>query len=220
MARAFEAVVRLQLDKYGPEAAKRHHIEIARKGLAAFLAKQNPKPGYEIETDGQPSSTEESVRPFGVISYRFRRMREIAAFCLAEARRISPRGTKPKKGPRYAESWFVMVDGAAVAEDAVPPDAKQMHVTNDAPYSRKINVGAKGFEKYVPPGIVEKVRQAAIKKFGSIATIEVDYLKLGGGYQLQRQGIRRRKNGTLYARPDMKRGTEITYPAVSIRPKF
>lgn len=220
MARAFESVIRLQLEKYGPEAAKRKHIEVARKGLSDFLRRQNPKPGYEIETDGRPATNEESVKPFGVITYRFRRMREIAEFCLAEARRLSPRGTKPKKGRRYADSWFVMVDGQPVEETAVPPDAKQMHVTNDQPYSRKINVGAKGFEKYVPPGIVEKVRQAAIKRFGSIATIEVDHLKLQGGYQLLKQGVRRRKNGTIYARPDMKVGADLTYPAVSIRPKF
>ncbi len=215
MARAFEAVIRLQLEKYGPEAAKRHHIAIARKGLSDFLARQNPRPGYEIETDGRPATNEEGVRPFGVITYRFRRMREIAEFCLSEAIRLSP-----EKSGRYKRSWFAMVDGAATEAGQVPPDATQVHVTNDQPHSRKINVGAKGFEKYAPPGIVEKVRQAAIKKFGTIATIEVDHLKLEGGYRLRKQGIRRRKNGTLYARPDMKAGTGLTYPAVSIRPKF
>lgn len=215
MARAFESVIRLQLDKYGPEAAKRHHIEIARKGLAKFLATQNPKPGYEIETDGHAATSEESVRPYGVISYRFRRMREIALFCLEEAIRLSP-----EKSGRYKRSWFVMVDGAATEAASVPPDAKQMHITNDQPYSRKINVGAKGFKKYAPPGVVEKVRQLAIKKFGAIATIEVDHLKMDGGYRLKKQGVRVRKNGTRYARPDMKAGSGLTYPAVSIRPKF
>lgn len=215
MARAFESVIRLQLEKYGPEAAKRKHIEVARKGLSDFLRRQNPKPGYEIETDGRPATNEESVKPFGVITYRFRRMREIAEFCLAEAIRLSP-----EKSGKYKRSWFVMVDGRASEASSVPPDAMQVHITNDQPYSRKINVGAKGFEKYAPPGIVEKVRQLAIKKFGSIATIEVDHLKLEGGYRLRKQGVRVRKSGARYARADMKAGTSLTYPAVSIRPKF
>lgn len=230
MARAFESVIRLQLEKYGPEAAKRKHIEVARKGLADFLRRQTPKPGYEIETDNRPATNEESVKPFGVITYRFRRMREIAEFCLEEAIRLSPKGTKPKKGARYADSWFVLVDGQPTPVDKVPPDAKQIHVTNDAPYSRKINVGSKGFEKYVPPGLVEKVRQLAIRRFGSIATVEVDYLQLGGGYTLltnpkaaaakQNRKSSAFREGRTHRRARVMKGQAMRYPAVSIRPKF
>lgn len=230
MARAFETVIRLQLDKYGPEAARRKHIAIARKGLADYLATQNPKPAYEIETDGRPAASEESVRQAGIIVYRFRRMREIALFCLEEAIRLSPRGTKAKKGPHYAESWFVLVDGQPVAIDKIPPDAKQIHVTNDAPYSRKINVGSKGFEKYVPPGLVEKVRQLAIRRYASIATIEVDFLQLSGGYTLltnpkpvaakQNRKSSAFREGRSHRRARILKGQAMRYPAVSIRPKF
>lgn len=210
MARAFESVIRLQLEKYGPEAAKRHHIAVARKGLAQHLARENPRPAYTIETDGSPATSEESVRAYGTITYRFRRMREIAEFCLAEATRISP-----SKSRRYKKSWFVMVDGKAVDAPAVPADAKQVHVTNDQPYSRKINVGAKGFEKYAPPGIVEKVRQAALKKYRAIATIEVDYLTLAGGHTLLTN-----PKAAPGRRGRVLKGKALTYPAVSIRPKF
>lgn len=226
MARsAFESVVQVALDKYGPEKAKQLHIAIARKKLGELMARQQSKPSYTIETDGRPAASEESVRPFGVITYRFTRMREIAAFCLAEAIRVSPEASG-----RYKRSWFILADGAETKADAIPPSAKMILVVNDQPYSRKINVGAEGFEKYVPPGIAEKVRQAAIRKFRAVATIEVEYVTLSGGYVFKTnpKPAKAKQNrmssafraGRATRRGRVMAGKAMTYPAVSIRPRF
>lgn len=206
MARtAFESVIRLQLERYGPEEARRRHIAVARSRLADFLAQQTTRPMVSIETDGHPAASEEAVKPFGVIVYRFNRMREIVRFALGEAERLSP-----VRSGRYKRSWFVMAANARIGLDAIPPGVP-ITLTNDQPYARKINVGAKGFERYVPPGIVEKVRQLVLKRYKLIVDAEIDFLQLAGGYTL------RQSSGRGKAR---RRGAALTYPALILTPKF
>lgn len=217
MARsAFETTIHLQLEKFGPEAARKIHIARAQRGLAEFMARQETKPSYTIEVDGRPASSETQVKPFGVIVYRFSRLREVVVFALAEARRLSP-----VKSGRYRDAWFVMMNDAQVALDAIPENARQILLTNDQPYSRKINVGAPGFEKYASPGIVEKVRQLILRKYRTLVDVNVEFVTLKGGHSLKSDQFRRR-NGKRAgsARKDARRGSSLTYPALNIRSKF
>lgn len=215
MARAFEQVIRLKLQQFSPEAAKQKHIEIARAGLATFLGRQLAPPEVALFTDGHAASSEQEVKPFGVITYRFSRMNEITTFALQEARRISP-----VRSGRYRDSWFPLVDGREVAVADIPAHAEVV-ITNDQPYSRKINSGAPGFEKYVPPGIAEKVRQLVLAKYKNLITANVVFTYLEGGYVLKRH-LRKVVNGRRYGGPraDAMAGMEITYPSISITPKF
>lgn len=215
MARAFEQVIELQLRRHSPEEARRRHIARARQGLSDWLARQQHKPQIAIEVDGRPAASEDAVRPWGVIVYRFTRLREVVMFALEEARRLSP-----VRSGRYRDSWFCMVDGREASPAAIT-GAKPVIVTNDQPYSRKINVGAKGFEKYVPPGIVEKVRQLAFKKFGATVDIKVQYITLRGAYRLKADQFRRNKLGQRvgHARRDARKGMQVTYPALLIEAK-
>jgi hypothetical protein len=204
MGAAFERVIRLQLEQFTPEEAKRRHIAIARRALAHFMARQATKPGVAIEVDGHPATSEDGVQPYGVIVYRFTRMREIAAFALAQARALSP-----KKSGRYKRSWFFMVDEAEIALNAIPHTARVV-LTNDQPYARKIHVGATGFKAYVPPGIVEKVRQLVLRKYRNVVDVEIQFLTLAGGYILQKSGG---------SGKDRQPGSALTYPALVITPK-
>lgn len=203
MASAFETVIRLQLQKYSPAAAKAHHIATARAGLAAFMATQTARPMVSIETDGHSASSEEQVKPFGVITYRFSRLREIASFALREAERLSP-----VRSGKYKRSWFVMMNGAEVGLDQIPASG-EIILTNDQPYSRKINVGAKGFTAYAPPGIVEKVRQLVLKRYRLIVSAEIQFITLSGGHVLKRNSGRRRSAGK-----------QLTYPSLVLTSKF
>lgn len=204
MASAFESVILLQMAKYSPAEAKRKHIQIAREGLAAFMARQSVRPMVTIETDGHVSGSEDAVRPFGVITYRFHRIREVISYAKTEAERLSP-----VRSGRYRRSWVVLTAGQEIGMDQIPNDAP-VTLTNFQPYSRKINVGAKGFERYVPPGIVEKVRQLVLKRYRPVVDAQIQYLNLANGHVLKRQGKRR----------SQKPGTAITYPSLVITPKF
>lgn len=206
MARsAFEQVIELQLKRFSPEEAKRRHIAIARQGLASFMSRQESKPTVAIETDGRPATSENSVRPFGVITYRFLRMREVARFARDEAIRLSP-----EKSGRYKRSWFLMVDRREMAAEQIPHTAAMILLTNDTPYSRKIHVRGARLEN-VPPGIVERVRQLVLRKYRTIITAEIRFITLGGGYQLKGRSRRRRK--------DTAPGRALTYPAIEIKPR-
>lgn len=226
MARsAFETVIQLQLDRFSPEAAKRKHIAFARQGLASFIGRQREKPAYRIEVDGHPASSEEQVRPFGVITYRFMRLPQVARFAIATAREMSP-----VESGRYKSSWFLIADGAEVAEGAVPESVQRLILTNDVPYSRKIHVrGAR--LRSVPPGIVERVRQLVLRRYGGLVTANIEFLTLQGGYTLKggaplkaaaqnrRSSAFRAGRAHLRARADTARGKSLTYPALVIAPR-
>lgn len=203
MARsAFEQVIELQLQRFSPEAARLRHIEIARQTLAAFLSRQGIRPAVSIETDGRPAVSELSVKPYGVITYRFGRMREIAAFALAEAERLSP-----LRSGAYRDAWFAMVGKAEVALADIPAGAIVM-ITNDEPYHRKIHVGARGFQRYANPGIVEKLRQLVLKKYRPVVDAQIRFVTLAGGYRLRRPAR------------GQPAGREMQYPALVLTPKF
>lgn len=210
---AFETVIRLQLDQYSPAEVQRRHVAIARAGLAGFLAGQSVKPDVLIETDGRPANSENEVMPFGVITYRFPRMREIVAFAIAQARAISP-----VDSGAYRNAWFPIVDGAEIDPRAISGVAP-VTITNDQPYARKIHVGARGFEAYA--GIVEKVRQIVLRQYGGVVSAEIVFLNLQGGWVL-RKGLRKIHNGRRYGgvRNDAAAGMEITYPSLVLTPKL
>lgn len=206
MGAAFERVIALNLERFGPEAARRKHIEIAREGLAAFMARQNAKPDVEIIVDGRPAASEQSVKPFGVITYRLLRMRPACLWAKQQAEALSPVGTDSHKG-RYKASWFFLVDDKETPAEKLP-NSGTVILTNDQPYSRKINVGAKGFERYAPPGIVERVKVLVRQRYGKVVDVRADFITLAGGYRLSKP---------------IQRGRhiqhELTYPALVISPK-
>jgi hypothetical protein len=223
MPSAFETVIRLQLEQYGPEEAKRRHIAAARAGIAAYLGTQTPRPAVRLEVDGHPATNEDQVKPFGVITYRFLRMHEVIPFALAKARELSPVGTKTDGRPGhpglYRESWFILVDGRRVEPSAVAPH-DEVIITNSQPYSRKINTGAKGFARYAPPGVVEKVRQMVLAKYGAVVDAQIVFLNLTDAYLL-RHDLRHIYKGRRYggARNDARAGMPITYPGLKLTPK-
>jgi hypothetical protein len=223
MGAAFQRVIELQLRQYGPEEAKRRHIEIARRGLAAFLARQSSKPIVTIEVDGRPAQSETEVMPYGRIVYHFIRMPQIAAFCLDQAIRLSPVHTG-----QFRHGWFVL-EGETQVD---PKDVRGGFImVNDEPYARKIHVGSKGYEKYANPGIVEKVRQLAFRRYGATIDAEIEFITLQGGYILKGRAPRvlaktnsrssafRGGRKFLAARPDRGPGAEMTYPALVVTAK-
>lgn len=216
MAKGFETVIRLKMAQYGPEEARKRHIAMARQGLAEFMAQQPTRPMVRIEVDNRQATTEDAVRPFGLIVYRFSRMREIVSFALREAEEESP-----NRSGRYKRSWFPMHGGREIGLDEIPPGAAIM-VTNDQPYSRKINVGAKGYEKYkVPSGVVERVRQKVLQRYRGIVSAEIQYITIGGGYVLRRDLGQLRQNGRRgTTRRDSRTGSALTYPTLVLTPRF
>lgn len=204
MAVAFETTVRLFIDRTtSPEAAKMMLVNRAREGLAEFMARQSVRPMVTIETDGRVAASENEVKPFGVIAYRFSRMREVVSLALRELERLSPIG----RGS-YRKSWIVLFEGAAVGLDRLDDLLRKnprgiVTIVNTQPYHRKIHVGSKGFTAYANPGIVEKVRQLVIRRYRGAVVPDIRFISLSDGYIL---------------RKGKQRGQAMTYPALVIDP--
>lgn len=173
--------------------------EGARAALAEVQASHQAPKTFVRYVNGREGASEESVILPGPILYNFSWLPEVAEYALAFARARSP-----VKSGRFRDSWFAMVNGAAVSDlTSIPPDA-ELIITNDQPYSRKIETGH--MHMSVPPGIVEDTRQALMARFGNLITVQRKFISLGGAYVLKTPG-RRRKSQV---------GRDLSYPAVVI----
>ncbi len=222
MARsAFERTIQLQLDKFSPEAARLKHIEIARKGFAAFMARQQVKPEYTIEVDGRPASSEDAVKPYGLIVYKFHRLGEAVKFVLdfliSYVRRFY--------SGKYAENFFVGVDGKFI--DAanfnpkfVPPRA-EIIIGNKLPFNRKLDVQRVGntpLSFKIPPHLYDVAAVAIKRRYGGIINVERSYdIKFPNKYKLRREQFY--GPGKRQGRPRKRLGRPVESPGLVITPK-
>lgn len=188
----FERELRVATAGLEPAAVSRYLAESARKALRNVQASGEAPLSYEVIVNGVRGASEDSVKPPGPIIYDFSWLPEVAEYGLAfcEAR-------SPVLSGRYKKSWFVLVNGSLWSGGFIPPDA-ELIITNDQPYSRKIEIGT--IHVRVPPGIVESARQALMRRFGNIITVERRFIALAGAYQT-RKG-------------------ELTYPALVIQQRY
>jgi len=193
MASAFETMVRLHMDKMTGPAAREYHIRRARSGLAEFMARQTVKPMVRLEVDNRPATTEEQVKPFGLIVYHFDRMREVVSFALRELERLSP-----VLSGAYRKAWLTLVNRSVVGMDKIA-GSRIVTIVNPLPYARKVHSGARGFE--VPAGIIEKVRQIVLKRYRRTVSVNIQFIDLAPGYKL---------------RKPPRAGQRLTYPALVI----
>lgn len=208
---AFERIINLNLKTLPPKLAQETQVRIARHQLARVLGNGPDKPQYSLFVDGAPAVDENTVKPFGVITYIFVRFGQVGRFVLNTARDQSPVASG-----RYKRSWILVADRVQVEENSVPMNCEELILVNTQPYSRKIHVrGAR--LRGVPPGIVERVRQIALRRFRATFNIDMKYITLAGGYKLKHNYIQTRKNGKR--RLHTKAGEELTYPALVITSK-
>ena len=193
------------------EALRLKLAQTARAALADVLESGEGSPDYVCVVNGRVGASEESVALPGPILYKFSWLQDVAAYALAFLRaRWNAQG--PQKGGHYRDSHFVLADGVEVRPEAIG-NAHEIIVTNDQPYARKAQVGAKGFT--VPKGIYEDCRQALYRRFGrALLKINVRFISLDGGYVMK--GSRHPAKGAK-PRKGAAKGQPLTYPALVIR---
>ncbi len=192
----FDQVIGARLQQFSPEAIRQRHIALARRGLAEYRARHTDKTQVQIFVDGHAAASETEVQPFGTIAYLIRApiLAEAARYAKRVAREISP-----VVSGRYREGWTIVADGVELEDEEIPPRATELIVVNGVPYARKIEIfGARLVG--VPPGIVERVREHVVQRYGRDVLTSIDYVHLEGGYVLKRPP-----------------GGEMTYPALVMR---
>lgn len=221
MARsAFETVIQLQLDRFGPEAARQKHIEIARRGLAAFVSRQEERPVYRIEVDGNPATSENAVKPYGLIVYRFVRLGEAAKFALSFLIAYVRRGYSGK----YADNFFVAVDGkmidAAAFNPVFVPDRAEVIIGNKLPFNRKFDVqriGNRPLSYRVPPGLFDAAAVAVKRRFPTVDAARDYNIDFPGKYKLRREQFH--KSGNRMGQARKRLGKPVESPGLVLTSK-
>ncbi len=203
MARsAIERSFEIVSAKFSPEAMRLAFIGVARRGILEFQSRQKELIPFVIEVNGAEVSSEDAVGlgP-ATISYRLQRLPQVGRYAVNIAKQISP-----VDSGEYRAAWFLLADNAEVSENLIPPNVEELMLVNDVPYARKINVRGAGIQG-VPPGIVERVRQFVLRRFGGFVTAEIEFHTLRGGYILKTSTKRHHA------------GEEMSYPSIVMRRK-
>lgn len=184
-----------------PEAIAAILQTAARKAVAEAQGAGEFPQQYVTSVNGKVGAPLESVEPPGPIIFTANWWTEILTYSVSFAAERSP-----VRSGLYKRSWFAMANGSAVFDyEAIPIDAECI-ITNDQPYSRRIEVGRQKVN--VPPGIVEDLISALKRRFGDLIVAQRRFINLEGAYRLRRTQRRRRAQH------------EVTYPAAVINMRF
>jgi hypothetical protein len=184
-----------------PEAIAALLAKTARAALAEAQASGEFPDSYVTSVNGRVGVQIESVTPPGPIVLTGLWWPEILSYGVAFAAERSP-----VRSGRYRRSWFVMANGSQASDYAAIPLAAECIITNDQPYSRRIEVGRQRVN--VPPGIVEDLVSALRRRFGDLISVQRKFINLEGSYRLK--GGRRPRRGEHV----------VTYPAAIINMRF
>jgi hypothetical protein len=178
-----------------PEAISALLATAAREALAEAQAAGEFPRSYITSVNGQIGAPVESVKPPGPIVFTGNWWTEILTYGVSFAAERSP-----VKSGRYKSSWFAMADGSAVSDYEAIPLTAECIITNDQPYSRRIEVGRQKVN--VPPGIVEDLVSALRRRYGDMISARRQFINLEGAYRLVRKSRRRGRGEHV-----------VTYPA-------
>lgn len=204
----FARDIQLATASISPENVAKELAALARSELSKAIQEGEASDRYDRFVNGNLGASEDTVVPPGPILYVFHYWTEIIEFALQ-----SLVDRSPDKSGRYKRSWFVMTPGGKVASLDDIPIASTVIITNDQPYSRKIDVGH--MRMSVPPGVVDDVRKQVMARFGNIVTAKRTLMPLPNGYILKgrfKRGYRPHARTKL--RPDTIAGATMTYPAL------
>ena len=82
--------LKADLQKLTSDEVKSLHVTVSRQLKADVIASARPQPEVTTIVDGRAGANEDSVKPFGVIAYRFQYWGEIIKAAIDFARSISP----------------------------------------------------------------------------------------------------------------------------------
>lgn len=191
----------------GPEAQRalaRFSRQERDKVIAAKVARSGVAPQYTTAVNGRIGLSEDAVQLPGPIVYTFDDGGEIGLYLLEFLKERSP-----KDSGNYIKGFFFIQDGRRLAAAASLKSDRPFHITNDRPYSRKIEIGA--MDMRVPPHVFEDARQAAQRRFGNRAQFRNEFLDLTGGYVLKGRGKKRRGKS--------RAGERMRYPSILVTPR-
>jgi len=189
----------------GP-AARGRLATVAKESLREVIRTGEGNERYDRFVNGREGVSEEQVHLPGPILYRFNWLNEVAEFAIGFLKgRWSVTG--PGRGGHFKDKYFIMSGGKEIPiEDANKYNS--MVITNDMPYARKAQIGAKGF--MVPRGMYHDCAKALKRHFGAkLLGTKVIFVTLNGGYVLRKGQKKTNQTGR-------SSGEVMRYPALRI----
>lgn len=223
---AFKRTVTVAWPKHRDDAAKELLLRTAREGHAKTMQEQTSRggiaPTFTAYANTPGNSNLETVKLPGPIVYRYSYFREVVFTAIGWLEANSP----VEKGD-YRRGHTVFLNGVALdsAIDGEYAPGDDIMIVNTVPYARKLEVGktesGRDFLISVPNRIYERASNALSKRFGNLAKIHVEFVRVSNAYTLkQDQQSRRMKDGRWKydrkQRRDRVAGSEVTYPALII----
>lgn len=150
--------------------AKREHGRVMAAG---------PRPVSFVRiVDGREGAAEETVRPAGVIVYRYPRLEMVAQFAMETLYDLSPVGP-PERG-HYRDAHTLVVEGVAVTNLKRWRSGQEIVITNLMPYARKIEVGAMTMRVPGSARVYQQARRKVMARYGNLARVEFTYRAFAG----------------------------------------
>jgi len=210
------------------EAARQHAISMARDIRDdAIRSGQTVSSEYTTQVNGIAAPDESGATVPGSIRYNF----DLWGDLVPEVLEFIKQGSRKVTGT-YQGSWFVLVNGVITTEFKGLPRGSRIHIVNDQPYHRKLEVD---FYKSVHDTmILERARVFARENARGLIKAGIDFLHLAGPgpgpvsprakvkikevpYVLRgkfKQG--KRKLARKHLRKDVRKGELMTYPALEL----
>lgn len=118
------------------EQAKAALVRVAKREHARIMS-TDPKPArFTRWVDGRQGAAEETVKPTGVIRYRYHRLEEIVQVAMETLFDLSP-----VESGEYRMAHTIFVDGVASRNLSAWDGQSPVVILNPLPYSRKIEIG-------------------------------------------------------------------------------
>jgi hypothetical protein len=191
------AAFRRNLDVFVQDnlTAEARSAKLARFARAALADVQQRGEGSKQVTrfvDGREGVPEETVRPNGVILYRFGRLAPAIAFALSYLRARSP-GTNYTAGFFVGVSATADIDGRPIPAAMFNPatmggDARTVTIGNSEPYNRRVDVqmdGTRALRFSVPPNLYADCAAQVQRRFPGLVARRVYTLDMPGQYRLK-----------------------------------
>ncbi|AUN31939.1 hypothetical protein [Niveispirillum cyanobacteriorum] len=199
---AFRREVELFISEaLSPQARSAHLAQGARQILADMIASGEGSRHHQRIVDGVSGALEDSVRPEGLIVYRFSHWATVCQFAISFLTARSP-----ERSGRYRESFFFgfftaegqdrarFVPWRDVVPTAITADVTKVMIGNFQPYGRKVDVQVVGRETIkfsVAPGIFDDAARQINSRFAGIVSARRQYnVDLGARRYIAKRGTR------------------------------
>lgn len=186
MARYLPFSKQIQIAMQATAAATQKMIVDTAKREHDKVMSTDPRPGiFTREVDGRLGAPLESVRPHGVVHFRYPRFDGVVEFALETLRRFSPVDrSKYKNEIVYRDSHFVFLNGREVDVETLaklwkPGD--EIAIGNSVPYARKIEVGAMTFKTGNEGKVYARAERIIKARYSKLVSIRFTYRGIASG---------------------------------------